>query len=226
MHRISHEMYATVFSVVYLGLMTNALLIVGCLPLLVVLLTTDTALSWPLVALATPLSTPAVAAAFAVFSAYSSDPGVGVVRTFARSWAAVFRRAATLGTMGAAALVVLGVDGRAAWGRPSGTWAVPALATLGVLVVATTMLGLVALAEVPRARLRDVLRACLALGVRRWYLTLGSLFVLALLLTLLTAKPAIAVGLATAPLLYVVWANGRYSLRPVLPVEREAATPA
>lgn len=222
MRQISHETYATVLSVVYLGLMTNALLLVGCLPLLVVLVTTDTALSWPLVALATPLSTPAVAAAFAVFSASAADPGAGVVRTFARSWVAVFRRAATLGALAAAALVVLGVDGRAAWGRPVGTWAVPVLATLAVLVVATTLLGLVALAEVPRTRLRDVLRACLYLGVRRWYLTLGSLIVLALLLTLFTVKPALAIGLAAAPLLYVVWANARHSLRPVLPVEREA----
>ena len=64
------------------------------------------------------------------------------------------------------------------------------------------------------------------LAVRRWYLTLASLFVLALLLTLLTAKPALAIGLAAAPLLYVVWANGRYSLRPVLPAAEEAATTA
>ena len=226
MRRISHEVYATVFSVVYLGLMTNVLLLVGCLPVVVVLLTTDTALSWPVVALLAPLSAPAVAAAFAVFSAYSADPTIGVIRTFVRSWRAVFRRAATLGVLAAAVLVVLGVDGYAAWGRPAATWAVPVLAVLVVLVVATTVLGLVALAEVPRARLRDVLRACLFLGVRRWYLTVASLLVLALLLTLLTAKPALAIGLAAAPLLYVVWANGRHSLRPVLPVAQEAATTA
>ena len=226
MRRISHETYATVFSAVYLALVTNILLVVGCLPLLVVLLTTDTGASWPLVAALVPVTTPAVAAAFAVFSAYSADATVGVIRTFVRSWRTVFRRAAALGALAAAVLVVLGVDARAAWGRPVGTWAVPALGMLTVLVVATGLLGLVALAEAPRARLRDVLRASVFLAVRRWYLTLASLFVLALLLTLLTAKPALAIGLAAAPLLYVVWANGRYSLRPVLPVAEEAATTA
>ena len=224
MRRISHETWATLFGVVYLGLMTNLLLLVGCLPLVVVLVTTDTAGSWPLVAALVPLSAPAIAAAFAVFAAYSSDPTAGVVRTFARAWRAAFARAAALGALLAIALVVLGVDARAAWGRPAATWAVPALTVLALLVVATGMLALVALAEVPRARLRDVLRACVFLAVRRWYLTLASLLVLALLLTLLSAKPALAIGLAAAPLLYVVWANGRYSLRPVLP--EEAATTA
>lgn len=225
MRRISHETWTTVFSVVYLGLATNALLVVGCLPLVVVLLTTDTGLSWPLVAALVPVTTPALCAAFAVFSAYSTDSTTGVVRTFWRSWRAGFRRAAGLGAIGAGALVVLGVDGRVAWGRPAGTWAVPVLAVLALLVVATGQLGLVALAEAPRARLRDVLRASVYLAVRRWYLTLASLLVVALLLTLLTAKPALAIGLAASPLLYVVWANSRHSLRPVLP-PREAATTA
>lgn len=226
MRRISHETYASVFSVVYLALMTNVLLVVGCLPLLVVLLTTDTALSWPLVAVLAPLAAPALAAAFAVFSAYSADSTTGVIRTFGRAWRAVFRRAVALGGLATAVLVVLGVDARAAWGRPAGTWAIPALAVLIVLVVATVLLGLVAIAEAPRARLRDVLRACLFLAARRWYLTLASLLVLSLLLTLLAAKPALAVGLAAAPLLYVVWANSRYSLRPVLPAPQEAPTTA
>ena len=39
---------------------------------------------------------------------------------------------------------------------------------------------------------------------------------------LLAAKPALAIGLATAPLLYVVWANSRFSLRPALPAAHEA----
>ncbi len=226
MRRITHETYATVFSVVYLALATNALLLVGCLPLLVLLLTTDTAVSWPWVALLIPLTTPAISAAFAVFAAYSADSTVGVIRTFGRSWRATFRRSAALGALVTGALVVLGVDARAAWDRPVGTWAVPVLAMLTVLVLATGLLALIALAEAPRARLRDVLRACVYLTVRRWYLTLASLFVVGLLLTLLTAKPALAIGLAAAPLLYVVWANGRYSLRPVLPPRQEVATSA
>lgn len=223
MSRISPDTYATVFSAAYLGMVTNVLLVVGSLPLVIVLLTTDTAMSWPIVAVLAPLAAPALAAAFAVFAAYSVDPTTGVIRTFVRSWRATFRRATTLGAIVVAALIVLGVDARAAWGRPVGIWALPALTVLVVLVVATGTLGLVLVAELPDGRLRDVLRAASFLAVRRWYLTLASLLVAALLLTLFTAKPALAMGFAAAPLLYVVWANSRYTLRRVLPVRGAAA---
>ena len=114
----SHETYETVFSVAYLGLVTNALLAVGLAPLLAVLMTTDPESSWPLLAVLLPLTTPALAAAFAVFSAYSADPTIGVIRTFATAWRASFRRAATIGALAAATLVVLGVDAQATGGYP------------------------------------------------------------------------------------------------------------
>lgn len=224
MRWMSHETYETVFSVAYLGLVTNALLAVGLAPLLAVLLTTDPASSWPLLVVLLPLTTPALAAAFAVFSAYSADPTIGVVRTFVRAWRASFRRAAGVGAVTAAALVVLGVDAQAAAARHVAAWAAPALGVVALLVVATALLALVAIAEVPGARLRAVLKAALYLGARRWYLTVVSLAVLGLLVALLAAKPALAIGLATAPLLYVVWANSRYSLRPALPVHEAPST--
>ena len=114
------------------------------------------------------------------------------------------------------ALVVLAVDARAAWGHRVGALALPVLATLIVLTVATTLLGLVTIAERPSAPLREVARACVYLAVRRWYLTAVSLLVLALLAQLLAARPAIALGLAAAPLFYVVWANSRFTLRATL----------
>jgi hypothetical protein len=52
--------------------------------------------------------------------------------------------------------------------------------------------------------------------VRHWYLTLPSLAVLAIFEALLATRPAIALGLAAAPLLYVVWAGSRFSLNAVL----------
>jgi hypothetical protein len=112
--------------------------------------------------------------------------------------------------------VVLGVDIRAAWGRPVGAVAIPVLAVGMVLVVAASLLALVVIAERPRVRLRDALRACLYLGVRYWYLTLLSLVMLGLLEALLANRPAIALGLAASPLLYVVWANSRFTLRAAL----------
>ena len=220
----SHETYATVFSVAYLGLVTNALLALGLAPVLAVLLLTDPATSWPLIVVLLPLATPALTAAFAVFSAYSADSTIGVIRTFGRAWRASFRRAAAVGALAAAVLVVLGVDAKGAAAHPAAGWAVPVLAVLALLVIATALLGLVAIAEAPAARLRAVLKASLYLAVRRWYFTAISLAVVALLVAFLAAKPALAIGLGASPLLFVVWANCRYSLRPALPAPDEASS--
>lgn len=224
MGRISHDTYATVFSVVCLGLVGNLLLALGALPFLAVLLTADPAVSWPLLALLSPFAATSAAALFGVFAAYSADPSVGLVRTYRAAYAATWRRAGALGAAGAGALVVLGVDVRWAWGGPVAVAAIPALAVLAVLVVATCLLGLAAIAEVPAARLRDVVRAAAFLSVRRWYLTAVSLVSLGVLVAFLAARPALAIGLAAAPLLYVAWANSRYSLRPVLPEEAVPTT--
>ena len=214
--RIRHETFTAVTDTIYVGLMTNLLLVVAGLPLVVGLLATDPARSWPLLALAAPLCAPGVCAAFAVLAAFTGEGSTAAATTFGRAWRACWRRATALGALATGTLVVLGVDARAAWGRPVGAVAIPVLVVAMVLVCSATLLGLVVIAERPRVRLRDALRACLYLAVRHWYLTLLSLAVLALLQTLLASRPAIALGLAATPLLYVVWANSRFTLRAAL----------
>lgn len=210
--RIRHETLGAVFDLVYLVLMTNILLVLGCLPLVVGVLATDPARSWPLLALAAPLCAPGVCAAFAVLGAFTADHATPVIATFVRAWRASARPALALGALTTAALVVLGVDVRAAWGHPIGAAAIPVLVVAMTLVVATALLAAVVIAERPGVRLRDAARVCLYLAVRRWYLTATSLAVLAVLQVLLANRPALALGLAAAPLLYVVWANSRFTL--------------
>ncbi|UFU03204.1 DUF624 domain-containing protein [Ruania suaedae] len=213
----SADTWETVIGVGYLVLGTNAMLLLATLPLLVLLVSTDPRTSWPALLGAGVLATPALTAAFAVFSHYSTTKGTEVVRTFWRSWARHLRRSLALGAMLAGAAVVLVVDVLALWGSRWGAVLTPLLAVLLALAAATALLALVASVERPEARLRDVLRASLYLGVRRWYLTIGSFVVLALLAGLFVAQPAVAVGLAATPLLYVTWGNSRYTLKPVLP---------
>jgi uncharacterized membrane protein YesL len=214
--RIPHETLGAVFDTVYVALMTNVLLAAASLPLLVGLLTTDPARCWPLLTLVAPLCAPGLCATFAVLSRFTADRSTTVIRTFVRAWRTSLRPATGVGAVATAALVVLGVDARAAWGRPVGAAAIPLLAVAMALVVSTTLLTLVALAERPAVRLRDAMRVCFYLGVRRWYLTLLSLTVLAVLEALVVSRPVIALGLAAAPLLYVVWANSRFTLNAAL----------
>jgi uncharacterized membrane protein YesL len=213
---VSHDTYNQVFATVYVALMTNLLLVVACLPFVVGLVATDPTRSWPLLALVTPPCAAALAAAFAVFARFSAEGSTAVVRTFATAWRASLRRALSIGALATAGLIVLGVDARVVWPNRLGALAIPVIATLAVLVVATATLALVGVAERPGARVRDLLGAALYLAVRRWYLTVVSLLVLGLLVALVAARPALGLGLAAAPLLYVVWANSRYALRPAL----------
>jgi uncharacterized membrane protein YesL len=223
---VKRETYEAIFGGVYAALVANVLLILGCAPLVAGLLVTDTARSWPLLALVAPLCAPAIVGVFAVMASFSQNRSTTPVRTFARAWRAAFRRAVALGALATGALVVLGVDIAWAWGRPVGAVAIPGLAVLIVLAVSTTMLSLVVLAERPAVRLRDALRAAVYLAVRRWYLTAVSLVVLLLLMQVIATRPAIGLGLVAAPLLYVVWANSRFSLRPALDTPTPPAPPA
>ncbi|MEV0902367.1 hypothetical protein [Actinoplanes sp. NPDC049802] len=197
---------------VHLALTTNLLLAVACSPLLAVLLTTDPGRTWPLLVLVAPLAAPALVATFTVLRAYPD----GFVRVFWRAWRDSARRALTAGSIATAALLVLGVDAAWAWERPAGAVVLPLIVVAMTLIAVTTLLVLVVLAERPGARLRDAARAGVYLAVRRWYLSLFSLAVLAVFEALLIARPALAIGVAASPLLYVVWANSRFTLAPAL----------
>jgi len=222
--RVSHETYSQVFDTAYVVLMTNALLAVACLPILAVALVTDPRTSWPLLALLAPTCAPALVGAFAVFGTFSADGTTSVVRTFAAAWRRRLRPSLAVGALAVGAVVVLGVDVRAVWGSRVGAVAIPVFVVLAALALAATTLALVGLVECTDLRVRDLLRAALYLGVRRWYLSAASLIVLGLLVTMVGTRPALGVGLAAAPLLYAVWANSRFALRPLLGEDGGAET--
>lgn len=221
MRAIPHGIYSAIFGVVYLGLMTNALLIVGCLPLIALLFTTDPAHSWPLIAIAVPLCAPSLTAAFTVFRGNVQGDS-SVVRVFLRAWRAAWRRSMVLGALVAVALTVILVDVRFFAGGQAGVVIIPALAVLTALSVSLGVVGLVAIAEEPHARLRTVVKVSTYFLARRWYLTVVSLAVLIAQAVLFSSLPAIAIGITATPALYLVWANSRYTLRPALDPETVA----
>ena len=202
------------FGTVYTGLMTNLLLAVACLPLVALVAATDLATTWPLAAVAAPLLGPALAAAFAVFAAFSTDGSTTVVRTFARAWRRHLRRGLAIGALATGAVVVAAVDVAFFWGRTAGAVAIPVLVALAAGAVTTAILALVAVPEMTEARLREVLLAAVVLGARRWYLSAGALLVLGLLASVVAARPIAGLGFAAAPLLYAVWGVCRFILRP------------
>lgn len=215
MRRISHDTLALVTGTVYAGLVTNLLLLVAALPLVLLLVTTDPARSWPLIAVAAPLAAPGAAAAFHVFRELGAG-GPAPVRAFVRGVRQSGARALAIGAMASAVVTVLLVDVRMLAGSPVGVAVVPLLGVLVALTLAVTLHALVAVAEVPEARLAAVLRASAVYAVRRWYLTAVSLAILAAQAVLFSALPALGLGLTAAAALYLAWSNSRYALLPVL----------
>ncbi|HEY0217640.1 MAG TPA: DUF624 domain-containing protein [Cellulomonas sp.] len=214
--RPSAGTWETTFGLGYLAVMTNLMLLVAGLPLVLLLFTTDPRRSWPALALAGVLAAPALSGAFGVFRAFTVDRSTAVVRTFWRTWRRQLRRSLAVGALAAGTSVVVVADLVAAAGTRLGASVTPALLMIETLAATTALVALVAGVERPDARLREVLKVSLYLGVRRWYLTLASLGVLLLLALVFARQPAVALGLAAGPLLYAVWGNARVTLRPVL----------
>lgn len=222
-NRIGHDTYSTVINVVYLGLIINALLFVSSLPIVALLVTTDPVRSWPLLAIAAPLAAPGITAAFTAFREYGNG-GTTPARAFVSGWRRSWRSAMTLGAITSAVLVVLLVDVRMLAPITAGVVIVPVLGMLTAITAAIALVGFVAIAEQPKARLRDVLRATAYLCVRRWYLSIVSLMVIGAQLALFANLPAIGIGLTASPALYLAWANSRFTLRSVF--ETRVATAA
>ncbi|MGI6878477.1 ferredoxin-NADPH reductase [Microbacterium sp. gxy059] len=212
MKRISHGTYAMVFSVASLVLIGNALLAIWCLPLVALLVTTDPSLSWPLIAIAAVWCGPGVAALFRVFRA-QREGETGVVRPFLRGLRETWRSALAVAGVAVAIAVVAIVDVVVLLPTAAAI-AAPLMAVVALLALAGGMVGLVAVAEAPEIRLRDVLRMAPLVAVRRWPFTVASLAVAAVQAVVFVQAPALGLGLTATACLYVVWSGGRHSLQP------------
>lgn len=215
---VSHENWASLIGMIYLGLIVNLLLVVACLPLVVLLITTDPVHSWPLLALAAPLAAPGIAGAFRAFREHDSG-GLGPIRAFVAGVRDAWWRALAIGGAVTAGVVVLLVDVRMLSTSAAAVFIVPLLGVLVLVAVAVGLVSLVAVAEVPTARLRDVLRAALYLSLRRWYLTAVSLVGLGVQVAVFATAPALGLGLTASAALYLAWTNSRFTLRPVLDLD-------
>ncbi|PPF43633.1 ferredoxin-NADPH reductase [Pseudoclavibacter sp. AY1F1] len=212
MKRVSHTVYSTAFNVAYLALAVNAMLAVMSLPFLILLVTTDPSLSWPLLAASAALTGPGIAASFATFRAHA-EGDTDVIRSFIRGVRRTWKRALVISAVTSAVVTVALVDVFVLVPTGIGVLLVPLLVVVAILTLATAAVTLVAITQVEDTRLLVLVRASLVLSVRRWPMTFASFAIVAVQAAVLTAAPAIAIGLTTAACLYVVWAGGRYTLQ-------------
>lgn len=212
--------YLQVTGMMYVALMTNLLLLVVNLPLVLLVVFTDVRETWLIVLGFAPFVAPALVSAFAVFREFATDGRVTVVRGFVRQWKATWRRSLGVGALVAGGLFVLAADIAFVWGKTVGAVAIPVFVMFIALLVSTSLHVLVAVDLEAEVKGLELWKACLLLTVRHWPLTALSLFALGLLLTFAVVSPAWGLGLATSPLLYLVWTNGTYVLRPKVSAPR------
>jgi uncharacterized membrane protein YesL len=210
--------YIHIGGMVYMAFMTNFLLVISNLPLLFFFVATDVRTTWLPVLVLAPFLAISLAAAFSVFQRFTVEGTVSVVREFVGAWRARARGAGVAGAVAGVGLFVLAVDVMAVSGSPFGTAATSLFLTLMALLVATALHVLVAIVLGVEARSALALwKACLYFAVRRWYLTVMSLFALLLLISFIYAMPAWGAGLVASPILYVAWTNSRQALLPIAP---------
>lgn len=123
-----------------------------------------------------------------------------------RSWATLL----PLGIIAFALIYDLQIASQLSWG-----WIMffPILVCL-LLLAQTALASLVLLVEYPRARIRKVLVNGLLLSVRRWYMLVLSLAVLAGYAWGLMRSPILVALLATGLIWYLVWAAVRWQADP------------
>ena len=154
-----HDTYAVVFDVVYLGLMTNVLLLVAMPPAGRAARHDRSARSWPLLALiAAACARPGIARRLRVPSPMRPAVWSRSVRSLLAGWRATWRKALAIGAMRAvrSSSSFSSTSASSSCRADRGRRRSPFSLVIAVLTLATTLLALVALAEVPGARLRDI----------------------------------------------------------------------
>lgn len=213
---VENHLFLRISGVIYLALGTNVLLAIASLPLLVVSATLSPAEGLLPYALASAAAVPGVMAAFAAFRSYSDEGSVSVVRSFLSAWWAHLPTSLPIGAALTVLVSVLAVDIVWASGSRVGAVAIPVLVAAIIGAVAVALGVLTGRLDRPDASLRSLAKASVYLMARRWYLTLASVGGLLALGAIVATQPVLGLGVAAAPLLYLVWANTRYSLQPIL----------
>jgi hypothetical protein len=208
------DAFVKLTSVVYLMLGVSVLTTAATVPVWMVALGTDLALTWPALVITAPLFGPAAYAAFACFDDHL-EGGLKVVSVYARAWRAGLRPGGTLGVAATLLGTVLVTDAVALAGSKSFALALPALATTGAVGLVTFFTCVGAAREFPAVKLRHLAKASLFCSVRGMGWSLVTLCAWALWGWFLTRNAVLALAVALGPILYLVWANSGHSLGPL-----------
>ena len=215
MARVSHESVSGIFTFVYGFLAINVLLALSNAPLVFFMAVVgNPAASWPFFLLLSVTVPPSLAGAFSVFAAIKEANGKDAqpFKTFAAGYGRCFRKTGPTALAAVAVVGVLLVDLTMVLPTSFGALMAPLLVVLVALVTISSVAVSAGAVLVPAARLVDLVKAALFLSVKRWYLSLATLVLLALIVALTLVQPILGAALAPAPLLFIIWSNTSYAI--------------
>ena len=237
------SVWTSVGNFLFTAIRLNVVLILACAPLVaLVVFATSPLRALPALVVAAYLSSPGLALAFAAFrdapgfevgphslqEEFSDSPAMrerywqaGDSAVLRPAWAAyrsLAGRSLAVAAlpMGIALVVAVDIAWAVSSSSPAGVYLVPALCVAAALCVAVWLVALTLAVELNGGGAWHIVRAAGACVVRRWYFSVFSLAVVAGLGAALYAQPAIVAVLLLSPILYLVWANCRWSAMPVL----------
>lgn len=213
MKRLGHDTFALIFAIAYLVVGTSVLFTLTSLPFFALLYLFDPSRMVLLVAIAALMLFPSLSAAFQVFREFADNGDTSVARNYFRGWYRNLGRSVVIGVAVVGLLLLLLVDLTYLWSTTSaGALLIPGLA-VAAFVAATVALYALAINVIqPTASFRAVLKAAVYVPIRHPLLTAVTWITLLALAALVVSFPAAALGVAVAPVLYVVWSNVKYSL--------------
>lgn len=207
------ETFADIFGFIYTFLAGNVLMALANAPLMLCLaLVADPAAAWPFFLALSVTIPPSLAGLFASFQALHDDgTAAKPVASFLRGYRRGFRRAAPLAVAAVAVLLFLGVDLVIVRAMPAAALLVPVIVVASAVTVGVAVTAIAGVVLLPKASLKDLLKASLYLSVQRWYLSAAMLVLLGIIATAVLLQPVLGVALAPAPLLFVAWSNASYA---------------
>lgn len=236
----SGSVWTTIGDFVFSAIRLNLAVAIGCLPVVAILvLAVEPLRAFPTLIFAAWLSAPGLAACFSAFRdapGFSSGLGThedlsdspaiyarfwevddtSILRPFFRAYRELFVRSLLTSALPLGLAMVLAVD--AAWLMQTGVGRglVPALLLVASVCLVDWLISLAFVTELREDSRWQIVKAAAYCSLRKWYLSLITLMVLALLAAGIVYAPIPMLGIAASLALYLTWANCRWSALPVL----------
>lgn len=199
--------FLKISSTAYLILMGNLLIAVVTLPVSLLLVFVPLHQAWLWLTLTFPMVFAGLAASFSTFHAHVRQGSMTVIRDFFAGWARHAKKSLVIGGLCSLFLTVIGLDLYALDGTAFGSLAAPIMVVTALIGISAGFVAVGLVVAEDSISWRRAVTLGLFLAVRKGQWSILSLAGVALFAWMIWARPATALVLAPAPLVYFIWFN-------------------